>query len=256
MPTTDDVTDAYCRRQVSGRRLVLTDDAGLLVPPDCWAGADFSDMDLSRADLSGANLCGANIGGTDLKGANLRGTDLRGADLWGADLVGANLWYADLWEWERGPGGYARRKKDRTYCPRHGIGACPDDCPVPMVLPGVRREQAPAGCPDDCGCVTCPECHQDVPHQRANAGGTGGCEPGEACRRDGKTLHRQKSAGRHGYAGTERCGVIGRTGRVCACPAPAKRRTRKDDERRWAEWELRESIGPMSKKPKKRVESR
>ena len=62
--------------------------------------------------------------------------------------------------------------KDRTYCPRHGIDACPDDCPVPMVLPGVKREQAPAGCPDDCGCVTCPECHQDVPHQRANASGT------------------------------------------------------------------------------------
>ena len=81
MPTTDDVTDAYCRRQVSGRRLVLTDDAGLLVPPDCWAGADFSGMDLS-------------------------GTDLRGADLWGADLSGA-----DLGEWERGPDGFARRKE-------------------------------------------------------------------------------------------------------------------------------------------------
>ena len=32
--------------------------------------------------------------------------------------------------------------KGHTHCPRHGIGACPDDCPVPMVLPGVKREQA------------------------------------------------------------------------------------------------------------------
>jgi len=86
MPSADDVTDAYCRRQVSRLRLVLTDDAGRLVPLDCWAGIDFSEMDLSRADLWGA--------------------DLRDANLSGADLMGA-----DLGEWERGPDGLARHKE-------------------------------------------------------------------------------------------------------------------------------------------------
>ena len=81
MPSADDVTDAYCRRQVSRLRLVLTDDAGRLVPLDCWAGIDFSEMDLSRADL------------------------------WGADLRDANLSGANLGEWERGPDGMARRKE-------------------------------------------------------------------------------------------------------------------------------------------------
>ena len=81
MPSTDDATDAYCRRQVSRRRLVLTDDAGLLVPSGCWAGIDFSGM------------------------------DLRGADLSGADLRDANLSGANLGEWERGPDGMARRKE-------------------------------------------------------------------------------------------------------------------------------------------------
>ena len=90
MPTTDDVTDAYCRRQVSGRRLVATDDAGRFVPPDCWAGADFRNMNLSRADLSVVYLSGANLSGANLSGANLSGANLR--------------------EWERGPDGYARRR--------------------------------------------------------------------------------------------------------------------------------------------------
>src|SRR3990167_5451858 len=87
----DDVTDAYCRRQISGRRLILTDDAGLLVPPDCWAGADFSGMDLRCATLSGTDLAGV-----DLVGADLRCADLSGATLWCADLRGANLSGADL----------------------------------------------------------------------------------------------------------------------------------------------------------------
>ena len=75
MPSIDDVTGAYCRRKVSGRRFVATDDAGRLVPPDCWAGADFSGANLFRADLFRAGLSGADLGG-----------------------------------WERGPDGYARRR--------------------------------------------------------------------------------------------------------------------------------------------------
>ena len=81
MPSADDVTDAYCRRQVSRLRLVLTDDAGRLVPSDCWAGIDISGMDLRGADLRGA----------DLRGADLGGADLGDADLWGADLGGAKI---------------------------------------------------------------------------------------------------------------------------------------------------------------------
>ena len=95
MPSDDDVTDAYCRRQVRGRRLVATDDAGRLVPPDCWAGADFRNMNLSGADLSGANLSVVYLSGANLSGANLSGANLSGAN---------------LREWERGPDGYARRR--------------------------------------------------------------------------------------------------------------------------------------------------
>ena len=106
MPSTDDdVTDAYCRRQISGRRLVATDDAGRFVPPDCWAGADFRNMNLSRADLSVVYLSGADLSGADLSGADLSVVYLSGAKLSGANLSGANLR-----EWERGPDGYARRR--------------------------------------------------------------------------------------------------------------------------------------------------
>ena len=112
MPSTDDdVTDAYCRRQRSSRWLIVTDDEGNLVPSDCWAGADFRNMDLSGAHLSGADLAGADLSGADLSGADLVGVDLSRADLSGADLTGAYLFGANLGEWERGPDGYARRKE-------------------------------------------------------------------------------------------------------------------------------------------------
>ena len=117
MPSTDDdVTDAYCRRQISGRRLVATDDAGRFVPPDCWAGADFRNMNLSgvylfKANLSGANLCGANLSGAYLFKANLSGACLFKANLSWACLIKVDLSGADLGEWERGPDGYARRKE-------------------------------------------------------------------------------------------------------------------------------------------------
>ena len=96
MPTDDDATDAYCRRQVRGRRLVATDDAGRLVPPDCWAGADFRNMNLSGVYLFKANLSGACLFKANLSWACLIKVDLSGAD---------------LGEWERGPDGYARRKE-------------------------------------------------------------------------------------------------------------------------------------------------
>ena len=96
MPSDDDVTDAYCRRQVRGRRLVATDDAGRLVPPDCWAGADFRNMNLSGVYLFKANLSGACLFKANLSWACLIKVDLSGAD---------------LGEWERGPDGYARRKE-------------------------------------------------------------------------------------------------------------------------------------------------
>jgi uncharacterized protein YjbI with pentapeptide repeats len=89
-------------------------------------GADLSRANLCRAslnkvDLSGAKLHGASLYEADLSGANLSGASLNGASLNCADLGGANLSGADLGDarlswanlgnWERGPDGFARRRK-------------------------------------------------------------------------------------------------------------------------------------------------
>jgi uncharacterized protein YjbI with pentapeptide repeats len=73
--------------------------------------ASLNKVDLSGAKLHGASLYKADLSGANLSGASLNGTSLSCADLEGANLNGTDLFWANLRDWERGPDGFARRRR-------------------------------------------------------------------------------------------------------------------------------------------------
>jgi len=92
----------------------------------------------------------------------------------------------------------------------------------PRILGQLARDNLLANQPPAPQRERCPICgNRFTDHQEWN-GYTGVCPASEP-----KTEERCPKC-RHSHAGTERCGVIGRIGRVCACPATPKPKKKED----------------------------